>query len=365
MLQKISLAVLITILAALAGATLVSAEDQFGQKQSPDFLPNRRGLIGQVVHIGTSSFEVESPNGQIHQIEIIPETSFRSRQEGEDGEASFSDLEAGMWVAVFMQKIDPENTNARLVVFLPDDFDPSNLRIKRFIGKVDNINPGQETFEIITRNGDTLTFHVDERTHFGGGIDSFGDLEKEMVVGVAAVQQEEQTLLAKIVASKPEEGPRLQKTGGKISRLGESSITIQLRQGDDFTFQITEETRFVSREGNIHDLDDLEIDMVVVIVHHAGNDQALAVLVADQALLRLQRMRGTVQSAGGSHLTIIAGDEKVNFAVDEHTRLRGRGIVDLNDIKNGMEVLVLYLEQDGTLLAKGILVYPSRTTSTP
>lgn len=363
--KKISLAVLITILAALTGATLVSAEGQLGQKQSPDFLPNRRGLIGQVVQIGTNSFEVESPNGQTHQVEVIPETIFRSRQDGQEGEASFSDLEIGIWVAVFMQKIDPEDQSARLVVLLPDDFDPSNLRIKRFLGEVDKLNPGQETFEILTRNGDTITLQVDERTRFGGGIDSFDDLEKEMVVAVAAVRQEDQTLLAKIVAAKPEDRPRLQKTGGKISQLGESSLTIQPRQGEEITFQVTEETRFASRQGNIHGLEDLEIDMVVVVVHHAGNDQALAVLVADQVLLRLQRMHGTVQSAGGNHLTINAGDEKVNFTVDENTRIRGHGIEDLNDIKNGMKVLVLYIEKDGVLLAKGILVLPSRGTSTP
>ncbi|MEJ2486616.1 MAG: DUF5666 domain-containing protein [Anaerolineales bacterium] len=365
MFKKISIAVLITILAALSGATLVSAEGQLGQKQSPDNLPNRRGLIGQVVQIGASSFEIESPNGETHQVEVITETIFRTRREGQEGEVNFSDLETGMWVAVFMQKIDPENLSARLVVLLPDDFDPSNLKIKRLMGKVDKINPGQETFEIITRIGDTITFQVDERTHFGGGIDSFDDLEKEMVVAVAAVQQEDQTLLAKIVAAKPEEKPRLQKTGGKISQLGESSLTILLRQGEELTFQVDGETRFVSRQGNIHGLDDLEIDMVVVVVHPAGNDQALAVLVADQALLRLKRTRGTVQSAGGSHLTISAGDEKINFTVDENTRFRGRGIEDLNDLKNGMKVLVLYRDKDESLLAKGILVFPSRGASTP
>jgi hypothetical protein len=76
-------------------------------------------------------------------------------------------------------------------------------------------------------------------------------------------------------------------------------------------------------------------------------------------------MRGTLQSAGGSHLTISAGDEKINFTVDENTRFRGRGIEDLNDLKNGMKVLVLYLEKDETLVAKGILVFPSRGASTP
>ena len=95
--------------------------------------------------------------------------------------------------------------------------------------------------------------------------------------------------------------------------------------------------------------------MIVIVVSHPEQDQAAAVLVADKAILNLERVRGTVQSAGGSHLTITAGDRKIQFAVDENTRIRGRGIEDLNDLKNGMKVLVLYVEKDGSFLAKGII----------
>jgi hypothetical protein len=82
------------------------------------------------------------------------------------------------------------------------------------------------------------------------------------------------------------------------------------------------------------------------------------VIVLDQALLNLSRAWGEVQSAGGTHLTLqTASGETLTFSVDEHTRLRGQGIEELEDIKNGMKALVLYkTEADGSLLAKAILV---------
>ena len=122
---------------------------------------------------------------------------------------------------------------------------------------------------------------------------------------------------------------------------------------------MTEETRFGSRTGDIDGIEDLEVDMVVAVVAKpSSQDEALGVLVLDPALLNLKRVRGEVQSAGGSHLTLIVDGETINFTVDEHTRIKGRGIDELNDLKNGMKAGVLYLvEEDGTYLAKGILAW--------
>jgi hypothetical protein len=356
MVKKLFFTSLVAILITLSAVSLVSAEDQFGNKQLPDTHPNRRALVGQVMEIGISEFEVEIPNGNVISISITEKTVFRSRQDEQGEEASFSDLEVGMWVAVYLKTDDPDTTNARLVVLLPDDIDPSNLRGRRVLGEVDKINPGQNTFEVLTRNGETISFQVDEKTRFGGGIDSFDDLEKGMVVAVLAVKQEDNSLLAKLVSTREQDRPRLQKTRGKITEIGDSSITVLLTEGEEKTFTITEDTRFASRKGDIHGLEDLKLDMVVAIVTRPDSEQALAVMVADQALLELERVRGTVQSAGGDHLTINVGDEKLQFTVHEKARIRGRGIEDLNDLKNGMKVLVLYTENDGELIAAGILV---------
>ena len=150
----------------------------------------------------------------------------------------------------------------------------------------------------------------------------------------------------------------MQRTGGKITQLGEDSLTILSQQGEEYTFTVTDETRFGSRNGDIQGIEDLELDMPVLVISKLDDLTAMRILVADPALLSLERVPGTVQSAGGSHLTINVEDEKMQFTVDENTRIKGRGIDDLNDLKNGMKVLVFYEEIDGEYLAKGIIAGP-------
>lgn len=354
MFKKLTLALLISILAATMMVALTSAEDR-GEPEPFDAPPTRRALIGKVLEIGSEDFTVENLNGDTLTIAVTGDTAFRQREDGQGSDASFTDLENGMWVAVHPRKDASGAATAQLVVILPDDFDPSQLKGIRLLGEVDKINPGQQTFEIITRKGDAVSLQVDEHTRYIGDLNTFDDLDKGMRVAVLAVEQEDGTFLAKIVGSGERDRPRLQKTGGKITQIGDSGFTILTRQGEEKSYTVTESTRFGSRQGEIDGLEDLVLDMIVIVVSHPEQDHAAAVLVADKEILELERVRGTVQSAGGSHLTITAGDQKIQFTVDENTRIRGRGIENLNDLKNGMKVLVLYVENDGNLLAKGIL----------
>ena len=353
MFKKITLAMLISILAAVTTITLTSAETQ-GEPAPADASPTHRALIGEVLEIGPDFFTVESLTGDLITISVTDDTVFRRREAGQGYNASFSDLGRKMWVAVHQTR-DRSGNAARLVVILPEDFDPSQLKAIRLLGEVEKINPGQKTFEVITRKGDPVSLQVNEQTRYIGDLNTFDDLEKGQMVAVLAVEQEDGTYLAKLVGAGEKDRPRLQKTGGKIIQIGESGFTIQTRQGEEKSYTVTEATRFGSRQGEIDGLEDLALDMVVIVVSQPGQDQAAAVLVADKALLQLERVRGTVQSAGGSHLTITAGDEKMQFTVDENTRIQGREIEDLNDLKNGMSVLVLYVEKNGSLLAKGII----------
>lgn len=355
MFKKISLALLISLLAAATIIALTSAET-LAESDRFDGPPPQRGLVGKVLAIGSEDFTLESLHGDNLTISVTGETVFRTREDGQGTDASYADLESGMWVAVHPHRDSAVGVSARLVLILPEDFDPSQVKGLRVLGEVDKINPGQNTFEVMTRKGDTISFQADEQTRFAGDLKSFDDLEKGLMVGVLAAKQEDGTFLAKIVGTGKPERPHLEKTGGKITRIGDGSITILTRQGEEKSYTVTESTRFGSRQGEIDGLEDLALEMVVIVVSHPDQDQAAAILVADEHLLELERVRGTVQSAGGSHLTINAGDEKIQFAVDENTRIRGRGIEDLNDLKNGMKVLVLYLEQNGESLAKGILV---------
>lgn len=361
MLKKIGPILIVVLFVSALTAGVVLAKNTSAEKSLPETRERHRLLTGQVVRLGESDFDLQSPNGDVHTILVTGETVFRIRT-GEDDQgaaASFDDLTLNRWVGVNNRPDSEGDFSARLVVILPEDFDPAEVQARPVLGEVTQINNGQNTFEMLTAAGDTLTFSVDENTRFAGTIASLTDLEKGLKVAVLAVKQADGTLLAKLVGTHNPENIRFDQVGGKISAIGADSLTILTRDGESRTFSVAADTRFASREGSYQGLDDLEVDLpVLILVDKDGSpDQAAAVLVGDDAILGLERMHGEVQSAGGDHLTLIVDDETVKFSVAENVRIQGRGIGSLADIKNGMKALVLYsVEEDGTLLAKGILV---------
>jgi hypothetical protein len=189
-----------------------------------------------------------------------------------------------------------------------------------------------------------------------GSLSELKDLEKGIKVGVAAQEQTDGSLLAKAVKARSNDR-ELKRVLGKVTMIGTASLTIDSRNGA-MTFAVTSDTRFKSQSGDVNSLDDLEIDQGVLVIYDAkdSNLTALAIVVRDG---KGQRVVGTVQSAGGSHLTIQTnGGEKMSFTVDGNTVIKSRdgSVNELNDLKNGMKTIVVYVTQnDGTLLAKLIL----------
>lgn len=354
MLKKLLFAMLIVTLVAAPVTGIAFAQDDTppGKREG-----DRRGRLGQVTAIGSEGFTFQTLNGEELTVQVTAETAFRF-QDG--SEASFGDLSVGRWVAGAGEINDDGTAVARLVVILPEDFDPEDFKPVQYGGEVDKINNGQDTFSLVTQEGETLTFSVDENTRYFGSIAELQDLEKGMQVGVAAIEQEDGTLLAKVVGNRRPDGERGQRAAGLVAATGASSLTITTRNGE-LTFSITGETQFHSQDDDVNGLDDLEVDDVVGVAYQDqdGTLTALAVFAGDEIRDRLSRAGGTVQSAGGSHLTINTRDgETLSFTVDENTRIQSRdgSVQDLNNLKNGDPVLVVYLTQeDGTLLAKGIV----------
>ncbi len=188
----------VLLLAALTVGS-VSAKGPTGGKFLPERRERHRLLIGQVVMLEASEFDLQSPNGDVHTIQINDQTAFRSRSgEGNiDTTASYEDLSVGRWVGVLNRRPIDEGLPARLVVILPEGFDPANLKGVRVVGEVTQINSGQGTFEIVSRAGETLTFSVDGHTRYRGLLADFEDLEKGMKVGIFAWEQKDGTLLVK------------------------------------------------------------------------------------------------------------------------------------------------------------------------
>jgi hypothetical protein len=358
---KLISALAITLLAAAAIAGLVSANGSTGETDNI----HRPVTLGQVVHIGTEGFTIERQNGAQVEVLVTDRTHFRAAHS--DSQPGFDDLILGLWVAVAGRTAAGGEINALLVVLLPEDFNPEDINLSQYLGEVTQINNGQQTFTITTRGEEELTFSVGESTRFLNGLSDFQELERGMPVYVMAIEREVGSRFARLVAlAERNPAPASNRVIGTLSDFTENSLSLQLRGGNMQTFTLTEETAFRSLDGSAEGLSDLESGHVLVVVFQEsenGGFTAQAIIATGEALNRairnLERAAGEVQSAGGSHLTIRSrSGETIHFEVGEHVRIRGRnGAMELNDLKNGMRVVVLYtVGEDGDLYARVILV---------
>ena len=356
MLKKLSFSLIIVLLAAglIAGAAF--AETNTDSKSGFELGNRPRLRIGKVTGIGASDFTIEGLNGETLQITVTEETVFRTRQGEEPADAAFEDLVVGQYVGVAMQNGSENNPKARLVVFLPEDFDPAEFKPIRAAGKVTLLSEAGGFFEMETRKGETLQISVDENTRYTGSADSLADLAEGTLVGVLAVEQEDGTLLAKAVAAKQPRLP-LAETHGTITALTSDSLTIEDRNGQAHTFTVTENTIYKDRTGEVNGLNDLETGMIVIVAHLRETEvnEAKAVLVADKALLRLERVQGVIKSVNQNNLTLEVNGEVMHLTIDDHTRVKGVNISSIDDLEKDMRVLVLYQEdENGKLTAKAI-----------
>jgi hypothetical protein len=357
MFKKISISMVIVIMLAGLMAGVVSAKSSTAGKSGTNLDPRHSMLVGQIQEISNSEFTVEDLNGEIHIITVTDETIFRARPDRELEEADFNDLEVGKYVGVVKHNHSSGDFSARLVVLLPDDFDPSQLNLIRVAGEVSMVSTGAGFFKLDTLSGEKLTISVDENTRFVGRIDSLEDLEKGMKLSVVARKQEDGSLLAKAILTKKLLGEHFTRTAGTLTSISGETITITDRRENGHTFTITDETRFADRSGEVEGLEDLETGMVLVIVHlrETGENEAKAVLVADEALLSLKRTSGVIKLINKNQLTLDAIGSVMHFEINENTRINGLNVSSLDDLQKDMRVLVLYQEDEsGKLIAKSI-----------
>lgn len=362
--KRIFPAVMIVLLVAAVFVGTVSA------KQRQVEVENRKQpfTIGQVISVENSQFAIEKPDGNQVMVQVIENTRFQSRVEQQ--EVGFEDLYDGVWVAVIGRTDENGVITANLVVLLPEDFDPEAHHGRRVMGEVTQINNGQDTFTIATRSQEEITFQVDESTRYLNGIGELQDLEKGMLVGILAFEPQDGNPLAKVVAAASinQNQPR-KRLAGKVETVSTNSLTLMIRGGRRQAFTLTEDTNFRSLDGSIENVQDLESEHVVVVVFEGDDTSGFTALnviasgeVFNQAVNRLRRVGGEVQSAGGSHLTIQTHTgEKIDFMVGENIHIRGvNGEAEINDLKNGMRVVVLYHTGEGGDLVARVILFGER-----
>lgn len=273
--RKIWFPIIAALLLALGAGVWLYA-DAAAQERAP--LGRRRalpGALGQVTAVAAQEFTIHTKAGQQRAFRIDDATRFVDPQKQQ---LSPQDLQTGGWVAVLVARNTGKPPLARLVVILPQDFDPANWSGMR--GRLTAVDVSGSAFTLENKDGQATIVKVDANTKYRGQVTALADLQVGMLAQAAAEVQDNGDLLAVTVRAGFPSGRRFL---GKVTAVADQSFTIQTRQGETITFQVTPETRFRSRKGVVANLDDLKEGMPVAVgAEHLGDGQyqALTVLAA-------------------------------------------------------------------------------------
>jgi hypothetical protein len=231
------------------------------------FDPSRSSVAarGEVTAVSASSFTLHTLRGEDLTVAVDGNTTYAGEVH------SFSDLQTGMKAAVGAQKLEDGSLLAVMVGV--------RAELIRHAGTVTTVDLAASTFSLETRQGESLTFQVDGSTQFFGQVSSLADLQPSMQAAVAAKQLEDGSY--RTVRLTAREKPQVDvKVAGRITAIDAASFTIHGRDGNTSTFQVTAETRFRSRGGEVKGLADLRLGMAVgVAARDLGDGQLQALVV--------------------------------------------------------------------------------------
>lgn len=353
MLKKSLLAILTTLLMVIAFVGIASADEGTLQNHLHD--RGSKFAVGKIISIGTDQFTINTKNRDIT-LRVTEDTVFKNR---EGDILSFSDLAIGHFVAGRAGKDEEGNLIARLVILLPEDFDPQKIDLIRLKGVVEKVNYGQNIFELKTESGKIITIKVNDQTKFLGSVGELKDLEKGLGVTVGAIRNDE-GILAKVVADLRDDQPRGSSAAGKVTAVDNNMLTIETKNSS-LSFHIIGDTIFKSRGGDIDSLSDITVGMGVMVVYKTngdGNLQALVVIAGDvhEGRPQVRKTVGEVTSINESQLSIInRNGEDLSFSIHAETKFVSRNDAGIQaaDIQNGQTVLVVFSQtEDGSLIAK-------------
>jgi hypothetical protein len=270
--KKFWIPVFAALLLALAAGAWAYADAAAQERPLQGRLRKPPRTLGQVTAVAADQFTLQTRAGQERAFRFDESTRFVDPQKQE---LSLEDLQNGGWVAVVVVRNSGEPPLARLVVILPEDFDPANWAAVR--GRVTGVDVPGSAFTLEDKDGKSTTVKVDTDTKYLGQAAGLADLQVGMLAQTRAEKQANGDLLAKSVRAGV---PSDQRFLGKVTAIDGQTFTIQTRRGESVTFQVTEETRFRSRKGVVDSLDDLQVGMPVGVgAEDLGNGQYQAQVV--------------------------------------------------------------------------------------
>ncbi|RMF41171.1 MAG: hypothetical protein D6755_12865 [Anaerolineae bacterium] len=152
--------------------------------------------------------------------------------------------------------------------------------------------------------------------------------------------------------------------GGEITALGESSITLQTRNGTEFTVNVDERTVYVTPESGIT-FADLQVgDQVILQMDRKGDSPAAHVVIQipdgyDPRELRRNTFQGEVWAIGSGSITLQTRQgEQVELYVDGATDFQSPGglVQGFGDLQVHMQIGVFASPQDDGALHANVLI---------
>jgi len=297
---KKTLLVLATLGLLAAAAWPVLAADA-----DPEAIPPT--MNGRVEGVNPPHLTVTTRVGSVL---VLTDENTRYRVPGVE-EPTLADIHAGDIVHMRLGQ-DPEGLLlARLVAFIPAEI------VRGEITGLDGTSIAVATPEV------EVSVLTDENTRYhipGIAEPRYGDLSVGDRVTIAALAQEDGSLLARVVTVQPE----LLRFRGKVVEKGVAAFTIQTRDGEE-TFLTDEHTRYRVPGVENPTLDDVEIgDLVGVAALETEGGALLArlVLVGPETV----RLNGDVTQIVGNNVKIQNPDGEVLVLTDENTRFIVPGI---------------------------------------
>ncbi len=364
--KKVWIPISIAALIALVAAGLWVSDEASAQGTTlfHRFQMARRGL-GQVTAVSTDRFTIKRLNEQEITFLVTENTLFRDR---EGNELSFSDLQEGQWVVVRPALGEEGTIEARLVIVMPPDFDPTSFSGAR--GVIASIDLASSQLLLENWQGEENAFSVNEDTLFRGAAGDLAEIEEGMRAWVLARSLEDDGLLAVVVRTFY---PHLRKVGEITSvDLDSASFILKaVQSGEEYTFFVDDGTRFRLRGGEVAGLEALQPGMKCVVIareeSEASASRYVAIWVAAASPEDLPqfdlRVLGRITSIGADQISVENSEGEVfTFTVNEDTRFRSRGgmITSLDDLQEGMFVLVGAAQlEDGSYVAQLIVARPS------
>jgi hypothetical protein len=323
--------------------SLVFTGVAYAQEETPEARIKVAGTI-TAVDPSAGTFGLQGRDGESYVFYVTSETRFFSR----DGSInSLEDLEPRMRAVVVAIRNDAGRLQAVAVGAAAPQPKPD---LTRYHGTVTDVSVSRATLTLQTRDGESITFLTNERTRYrspDGSIQGLGDIEVGMLALVVAMDGDGDLPLAVGIGAAHK--PETFRVKGEITNVipGQETFMVTTSEGREYTFLVSDRTRFRSRDGSIEDINDLKAGMMAIVVaieKPDGGILALMVAAGEPGGGQVDvRVAGRIVELGNRTLTLQTKDGRmVTISVDGSTVYRSRdgSIQGFDDLQVGMVAAV-------------------------